>query len=836
MARDSRHRQRLFGLLGVLLVGLSSGCDSTGDILAKNGEAQGAGSSRLVSATNSPRTTIDQCVRVYQQLSSYEDEAFVRLQYELDGKLLEDQAPLSVGWDAKGHVGFHAYSVQAGPSPAPSQGRWRLRLRDDDGLIPKQVLSRAVPAKVDFGWLLSDPLVAERLSAGLAGFPPQLDLLFSDKPLSGLIDDSVALNYLPPQSIDDRACLVIQVKRGPAEFVLWIDQASLLLRRMRLPKTHLTEQMLADTRVANIELTIEFAKARTGHNVNWSRFAVEAAADELLVNRFVPLPTTVKTTGLGERIPGFHLESPTGEQVYSSSDHKRQRKATVLLWLADHPTCRVASEQLQHVATELEELKLPIGSVEFVTVWAEPRPAQGSSFDSMPSDWNMPGRLALDREAMGRDLFQVLEAPTVVVIDAANRLQLRESRSNPLLDQVLPALLARLVAGEDLAHELISQQNRAMERYRAELRMAAASDAQSSDLFPAASSYEPQAFQLRELSRDQLPQEALAVCTDSRHTLWTLLVGGELHQQPNSASDQSVKKFNTRWQVDLHSAVRMEVAPDSHDVALGIIGGSEVQLFNTTTAQSRSINMGSSSKIVDFQWITMSAPSTARLAVITRDGQTVLIDPTNREQLSGRSPVEPVALMALRNPQQAVDGHVVLADGSIEPLQLSNDSIRSVTQGVGGPIATPLGGKTSRTDAINRRLAFQPDVGPWLTWRDGSQELTLARGWLATDEPAVFLLDQALNQRWHYRMPLQGQLAWTSASVAQDPKSGQPVWGISTSDNTIHLLRADGLIIDHFRPTEPVVGLALAPHGERLELTLVHAQQKVRYALDFRND
>ncbi len=829
----SCYQQRWLGGLWALFLGLSAGCDNTGKAILEQQNTGQSDSTHLVSTGASPRSTIDQCIRAYQHLKSYEDNAFVRLRYELDGKLLEDRAPLSVGWEAKGRIGFQVYSVQAGPSSEPKSPRLRLRLRDDTGLIPNQVLSRAFPSQVDFNWLLSDPLVAERLSAGLAGFPPQLDLLLSEKPFGGLIDDSVTLNFLPPQSIEGRACYVILVKRGEAEFTLWIDQASLLLRRMRLPKTHLTEQMLADSRVSNIELIIEFADIRTENTVDWGRFAVDALPDELLVNRFVPQPPQVDTSGLGEKVPAYHLESPTGKTVYNSVDQRPQRKATVLLWLADHPTCRLASEQMQRVAAELQKLNLPDGAVEFVTVWAEPQPAQGSSFESLPADWKLPGQLALDRDAMGRDLFNVLEAPTVVVIDANHRLQLRESRSNPLLDQVLPSLLARIVDGEDLATEIISQQNSAMDRYRAELRMAAAADARAVELFPTAMPYPPQAFELRELSREQLPQAAVAVSSDDSHNVWVLLTTGELYQQPVTTRSQSMIKYATRWQVSTRSGSRIEVAPNGQDVALSVIGESEVQLFNTNNSQSRTVRLSTGAKIVDLQWFTLGSASAARLAVVTRDGQLVLIDPTNREQLSGRSPVEPVALMALRNPQQVVDGHVVLADGTIEELQLSSDSFRSSTASIGQKVAAAIGENRELAQSTKRRLTFQPDAGPWLAWRDGTQELTLARGWLATDEPAVFLLDSTLLQRWHYRMPLQGQQVWTSASVAQDPHSGQPVWGLSTADNTIHLMRADGLIIDHFRVAEPLIGVAVTPNGERLELTLVHTRQTVRYSVDW---
>jgi hypothetical protein len=48
------------------------------------------------------------------------------------------------------------------------------------------------------------------------------------------------------------------------------------------------------------------------------------------------------------------------------------------------------------------------------------------------------------------------------------------------------------------------------------------------------------------------------------------------------------------------------------------------------------------------------------------------------------------------------------------------------------------------------------------------------------------------------------------------------------------LLRADGRIIDHFRSSDVVVGLALQPNGSRLELSIVHPGHAVRYAVDWR--
>ena len=98
----------------------------------------------------------------------------------------------------------------------------------------------------------------------------------------------------------------------------------------------------------------------------------------------------------------------------------------------------------------------------------------------------------------------------------------------------------------------------------------------------------------------------------------------------------------------------------------------------------------------------------------------------------------------------------------------------------------------------------------------------------------MFLLDEQRKQRWHYRMPLQQESSLVAYSVATDPTSGQAVWGVLSGANTVHLLRADGRIIDHFRSSDVVVGLALQPNGSRLELSIVHPGQAVRYAVDWR--
>jgi hypothetical protein len=101
----------------------------------------------------------------------------------------------------------------------------------------------------------------------------------------------------------------------------------------------------------------------------------------------------------------------------------------------------------------------------------------------------------------------------------------------------------------------------------------------------------------------------------------------------------------------------------------------------------------------------------------------------------------------------------------------------------------------------------------------------LARGWLAKDEPAVFMVGADLVPHWHYRTALQPEnVDGLMTSAAKDPASGMPVWVSAADRQTIHLLRADGLT-DHFRLQQPFVGLALTPRGNQLILNVVYRDQ-----------
>lgn len=799
-------------------VALALGCDRTEEVVKQS--RANTTTQKLVSTSLSPRTTIQECIAAYGRLNSYEDTAFVRLLYTLDGKPMEDRAPLAIAWDSSGNLGIRAYSIQAGPNG----DRWHLRIDDPASPLAKQVVSRAVPPKVDFAWLLDDPVVSDGLAAGLAGFPPQLDVLLSPIPLEGLASEAAKLQFQPMQHVEGRACHVIRIENANSKYVLWIDQASMLIRRIHLPNNRLPKVMLEDSRVSEIQLTIEMQGVRTNQDIDWAHYAPQTDSSDQLVNHFVPPPISPNIQLLNRIAPAFELSGPDGKTAFQSAQANRQGDTTVLVWLANHPACRAASEQLKRIQQGLPESVA--GRTRFVSVWAEPSPPTNLSFGELSRSWSMPGSLVIDRQAMGRDVFGVAEAPTIVVLDDANRIQLIEARANPVWEEILPNLLGRLAAGENVAADIVSQSQQDARRFKADLAMARAVDSRQRTI--ELESYQPAAFRLREVGKRELPAECLATTVDAEFAVWHLLSGGRLVRTGQLGAP--IGSYQTTWNTD-GGKLRIQVSPQGKYVACAEFDSNRLEIFDTQSERNRVVGLGAASRVRDFRWITFGRTLGPRLGVVTGDRQSLLLDPTDREQLSGRCPADPCVIIMRHAIASQTKPHIVLADGSVEALELPEES----TAGIPPRSDTTASLASSSGRTLDATLTFQPMPGPWSDYQSGEEQFTLARGWLARDEAAVFLLQKELNPQWHFRMPLRiPATSWPLTSVAKDPATGLPVWVVveaepSSLRKTIHLFRSDGLISDHFRVDTPVSGVALQPLGDKLNLQIASLHELTTY-------
>ncbi len=253
--------------------------------------------------------------------------------------------------------------------------------------------------------------------------------------------------------------------------------------------------------------------------------------------------------------------------------------------------------------------------------------------------------------------------------------------------------------------------------------------------------------------------------------------------------------------------------------ALSVQGSDRLIVLDTTTQRSSVVQLGKQN-LMDYRWL--DTPTGVRLAAITQSGKTLLIDPARLEQHSGQSNQAPLAILPRVAEEALTSGYVVLSDGRVEPLIVQNEGgAKAAALGQPASLTVPSHGTASAPDRAGlgmKQLLFAPARGPWIQWRDQKHTKTLARGWLANDEPAIYVLDDKLQPLWHAPLPIQAGEALPAASVATEPASGQPLWVIATEDSTLHFFRADGQIVDDCRLAGEIRGLALVPLGQELRL------------------
>jgi hypothetical protein len=176
----------------------------------------------------------------------------------------------------------------------------------------------------------------------------------------------------------------------------------------------------------------------------------------------------------------------------------------------------------------------------------------------------------------------------------------------------------------------------------------------------------------------------------------------------------------------------------------------------------------------------------------------------------------------------SASGYVILVDGRIEPVIVEGQVSAQPTV-VAKAVST--GQASTINPVVERQLQFAPAAGPWTNWQGNKTSATLARGLVARDEPAVFLLDHQLRQLWHAPLPISETADAFLASVAHDPVSGQPIWVVAQPARTLHFFRADGDLVDHCQFVDPIRGLALIPSGNELHLWIAHPDSLVQYRL-----
>lgn len=830
-----RTRSYTWLLLGLLTSVVQLGCDRTTEIVeqqksSSSTDAQGDESPRrFVSTQRSVVQILNETTAAYAQAGAYHDQAFVRLLYTLDGTPVEDRAPLQVALrrdSSTRQPAFSArvYSAQAGVSGS----RWHLASENftagrDGGLNAPEpfVISRHLPDQLSLGWLNQCPAVTGELSAGLAGFPLQLRLLLTEEdnlqtallgtPLQQLHDQG---ELRSPDSVEGRSCEVITAGQAGESTAVWIDQRSRIIRRLKLPNAVLPPEMRSDKRVADIQLTVEFAKATFTAPVDAQLAAPTVDPSYRRLSQYVQPPPPVDTRLLNEQLPAFTLQAPSGAPAVDSKRSNDAGKILVLAWLANHPAANLAAEQLHAAEQSLlsEDALLP-QKVEFVSVWAEPRPPSGTTFESLKADWNLPGTVVIDRRALGRDLFRVEEAPTVVVLDANNRLQWKAIRSQPDLTAAVVTAVRQIAAGHNLAENALREIDIARQRYLAELEMFAAVDNPKRPV--AVEPYPPTWFRLQKVRGRDIADGVAAIATDSASetpSTWLLTQGGAAIPLDASESSAREVRFDQSGTAAPLFAVRGSYLAVATGRRLSIRDGGS-QAGQQGRANALKLDRDFDSTILRIAWLK-SPQRTQRIAVLT-DKKLSVIEPTTGAVLGADLHEQPVTLIGGATPT------VLHHSGRAEPIAIDG------------------------TQATNSRLPLRP-LKWWEDYATGRSSGLIGCGSIGQQQPALMILDSGRRPFWHTELPSSWGIEQSGLLAVCEYKE-QVVAAVASHDGAIQLFRtsppdpsvaapAVDVVSDHCKVAHPIDAISLSSSnqsGGKLLLRLVAGQRLHQYELDW---
>ena len=163
--------------------------------------------------------------------------------------------------------------------------------------------------------LLSDPLLTDRMTAGLGGPPPQLEWLLDANPMAKLFgdDESIAeIEYEGIQSRDGKTCVMVRAVAGDDRYRFWIDPRVGLIHSVDLPVSMAGKSVQMDGwEIRSLELALVDASFQEPSEA-WQRDSLphwDFPRIPRYVRGLIPLPPPRPSSRVGERVPPFVIQN-----------------------------------------------------------------------------------------------------------------------------------------------------------------------------------------------------------------------------------------------------------------------------------------------------------------------------------------------------------------------------------------------------------------------------------------------------------------------------------------------------------------------------------------------
>jgi len=322
----------------------------------------------------------------------------------------------------------------------------------------EQVLTRPAPAKLSMSDLTSDPILAGSVTGGIEHFEiPQLRLLVSDNPFGGLAAGEAT--RLKDDMLDGITCHRVQVDTPDGKAVYWIDHRNDTLVRYEFPTNAIRKQVDPDGHLAEISVVAEFVGAKLNLELPVEAFAFEVPKGAQQVKFFLPPAPQPPSPLLGRDVEDFTFTTLDGKKV----DRQSLAGKVVVMdaWATWCGWCFRGFPNLEKVYQKFKgNDKVAIMAVNTDT----PDVSDETVRESFAKN-KLTIPIVRDTESAMEKVFRVEGLPTMFVLGTDGRLQVFEVGYKEDLAEVLPGQIERLLKGEDFAENALKKYDAEREEY-----------------------------------------------------------------------------------------------------------------------------------------------------------------------------------------------------------------------------------------------------------------------------------------------------------------------------------------------------------------------------------
>lgn len=757
--------------------------------------ASTSGTNELASSLTAPEL-IAQMAAMYQSAESYSDTGSCRLQFSQGSNQVDESFDFAVVYTKPNKLRLHCYDG--------------IYLCDGEqvfasiGQLPGQVLKVDAPEELTLNKVFEEVTLAHALGAGgagIVGIAPQLTLLLTDTFVENITQDAQEPTFLDDAKIGADTCRRVRISRPDGALILWIDPQTLALRRIEYPTDALREHLEQQGPVSNLRLTADFTGAQLNRPIAETAFQYEVPSDAQIVSVFdtrqlIPEPQPLSDL-LGKKIENFEFLSLDGQRVDLAS---LSGKIVVLdFWATWCGPCLDGLPRLQQVYEQYKDNP----DVVFLAVSTDTSDVKNEQLQQKFAEIGASIPIVRDPEIAARDVFKVEGIPNMFVLGPDGTVQHNEIGANPNIPALLPDYLNRLLRGESVADLSLAKYQKQLADYERMMNEPPPSEAPAATPPPSkveiAAHTEPEHLKLTKVwSSDKVGRPGNIVATTN--------AAGEARILVLDAA-RSIAEFN--GQGELIGNFPLELSEDSAVTYLrSAVDGQGQEFFAGSAPAQQQIHVfdeslkpvltyppeGQHAGISDV-WIT-DLDSNGELELVIGYWGVVGVQAVDLEgeRLWGNKSLEDVFSFALTGADAAGQRLLLCANrrGTLVPI----DSLGNVGSEIAVEGRFPV---TIRSGDLNG---------------DGQTEFCTISPTLSGGQVVVGLNPDA-TEAWNYELPpgvhQQPIEMLTSGILTPD---GQQAWIVAAPDGSLHLIAADGTLIDRFNYGAELTGLAMLNTGQ----------------------